>query len=230
MIQEKWTSRRLKSEVEALLHSDHFYLRLSVWSQFPARKVINPLISFLCSTHEVLKWRAVTAIGFVVSGLAGEDLESARVIMRRFIWNLNDESGGIAWGAPEAMGEIMASHGQLAEEFTHILVSYIRPDGNPLEYELLERGVLWGLGRLALVRSHLLLDAVPYMIPYLEAKDSVLRGLAAWGMGLLKADSANALVNALTTDRSPMTIYLHGELRHCRVCDLALEAIGRMNP
>jgi len=56
-------------------------------------------------------------------------MESARVIMRRLMWSLNDESGGIGWGAPEAMGEIMARHEQLTKEYSAILGSYIREDG-----------------------------------------------------------------------------------------------------
>ncbi|MEA3417440.1 MAG: hypothetical protein U9R02_15080 [Thermodesulfobacteriota bacterium] len=60
-------------------------------------------------------------MGVVVSNLADHDMESARVIMRRLIWNLNDESGGIGWGSPEAMGEIMARNNRLALPFTHKL-------------------------------------------------------------------------------------------------------------
>ena len=63
-------------------------------------------------------------MGQVVSNLADTDMESARVIMRRLIWNLNDESGGIGWGSPEAMGDIMACHERLAGEYHRLLVSY----------------------------------------------------------------------------------------------------------
>jgi len=40
--------------------------------------------------------------------------------MRRLMWNLNDESGGIGWGNPEAMGEILACHEALANEYAPI--------------------------------------------------------------------------------------------------------------
>ena len=66
--------------------------------ELPARQVVNPLFSFLYNTDELLKWKAVTALGAVVSNLASHDMESARIVMRRLIWNLNDESGGIGWG------------------------------------------------------------------------------------------------------------------------------------
>ena len=61
-------------------------------------------------------------MGALVFSLAEQDMESARVVMRRLMWNLNDESGGIGWGSPEAMGEIMARHSGLAEEYSKISV------------------------------------------------------------------------------------------------------------
>ncbi len=63
-------------------------------------------------------------MGRVAADLADRDMESARVVVRRLMWNLNDESGGIGWGSPEAMGEIMACHEGLAEEYSCILISF----------------------------------------------------------------------------------------------------------
>ena len=119
--------------------------------------------------------------------IADEDLESARTIMRRLMWSLNDESGGIGWGAAEAMGEIMARQARLAEEYHRILVSYIRDDGNRLDHEALETAVLWGIGRLAQARPELLSDAACYIFPYLQSGNSEQRGLAAWALGFLGA-------------------------------------------
>ena len=89
---------------------------------------------------ELVKWRAVTAIGSIVTLLAKKDIEAARVIMRRLMWSLNDESGGIGWGAPEAMSEIMAQSNKIAEEYNSILISYLNEQGNFLEYEPLQKG------------------------------------------------------------------------------------------
>lgn len=114
----------------------------------PTAQSINPLFSFIQSTNEVIKWRAVRAMGKVVAQMAVANLESARVIMRRLMWSLNDESGGIGWGAPEAMGEIMAQDERLAGEYKKILLSYLDEEGNYLEHEPLRQGALWALQRL----------------------------------------------------------------------------------
>lgn len=74
---------------------------------YPAQDVINALFPLLCRTEPYLRWRAVSCMGKSVARLAEEDLEAARVVMRRFLWSLNDESGGIGWGAPESMAEAM---------------------------------------------------------------------------------------------------------------------------
>jgi HEAT repeat protein len=214
-------SRALKRKAEALLRSDDFEEQSSAWRQFPALRIINPLLSLLCSPDELVKWRAVTAIGLVVSRLADEDMESARVIMRRLMWSLTEESGGIGWGAPEAMGEIMASHEGMASEYSHILVSYLREDGNSLRNDFLLGGVLWGLGRLAQVRPHLLQDSAPYIEPRLESKDATVRGLAAWTLGLLGARPPSPRVQALLADEAELQVYVNRKLMVYRICDLA---------
>jgi hypothetical protein len=194
--------RNLKGKVLDLIRSDNFDQRLNELCKLRARQVINPLFSFLCSSDESIKWRAITAIGAVVANLADEDMESARVIMRRLMWQLNDESGGIGWGCPEAMGEILACHEGLAKEYAHILISYTRPGGNYLEHEVLQRGLLWGIGRLSRVRPELVKNAAQYIIPYLKSPDANVRGLAAWIMGLLEVKEARPSLEQLTDEIS----------------------------
>jgi HEAT repeat protein len=177
--------------------------------ELPAAVAVNPLIGALCSSNELVRWHAVTALGQVVADLAERDMEAARVIMRRLMWSLNDESGGIGWGAPEAMGEVMACHAELAGEYAHILVAYMREDGFYLELETLQRGLMWGLGRLAQARPGLLREknAIPYLLPYLESPDGIVRGLAAWVLGQLQAQEAVVPLKKLTGDKSRIRLY-----------------------
>jgi hypothetical protein len=194
---------------------------LSEWSQLPPRQIINPLLSFLYSPDESIKYRAVTAVGIVVAEMAAQDMEGARTIMRRLMWSLNDESGAIGWGAAEAMGEIMARHEQLAEEYFRILVSYIREDGNPLEHDLLECGVLWGLGRLAQARPHLLGDSSSHIAPDLTSKNPTQRGLATWILGFLCVASPPETLGPLLNDQTEIAIYEQGCLHNYRISELA---------
>ena len=92
-------------------------------------------------------------MGLVMAGLAAADLESARVVLRRCMWNLNEESGGIGWGCAEAMGETLALCPALACEYGGLLLAYLDPNGNLIDHPALQAGVLWGVGRLLHRRS-----------------------------------------------------------------------------
>jgi hypothetical protein len=195
----------------------------------PGRRFLNPLRSALCS-DERAKWSAVTLIGLLTAELADRNLESARVVMRTLMWNLTEESGGIAWGVPESMAEIMACHEALAEEYAPILVSYTRHDGNFLEYEPLQRGVLWGIGRLADVRPELLRAnrAGRYLLPYLESQDGAVRALAARALGSVGTREAAARLETLVGDPEEVRIYLDRELVASSVGELASQALARI--
>ncbi len=225
-IDKKWRGRNLKRKVLDLLRAEDISQGLEEIGSLPGRQVINPLFSFLCSTDPQVKWRAVKAIGEVVKNIAEEDMESARVVMRRMMWNLNDESGGIGWGLPEAMGEVMAQHQGLAVEYVMILKSYIREDGNFLEHEPLQRGVLWGLGRLAQERPELLKNVTVHVRPFLSSADAVLRGLAAWTMGLLGGSQGDPALTSLESDETEVTLYLNGTERSYRISELVKKALA----
>ncbi len=155
--------RSFKKEVLEFLEQNDFENNLKKIHKFEAGKLVNALFSFLCSTNKRLKERTVTAMGEVVSKIAENDIESARIIMRRLMLNLNDESGGIGWGAPEAMGEIMARSEKMAEEYHKILISYTPGGGNYLDFEDLQKDVIAGLKRLSRVHPDLV-EEVKHLI------------------------------------------------------------------
>jgi hypothetical protein len=222
--------RQLKRKILTLLNDDEFGKSLDTVCRLPARQAVNPLFSFLYHKDEWVKWRAITAMGAVVACLAHEDIESSRIIMRRLMWNLNDESGGIGWGSPEAMGEIMARHGGLAKEYAGILVSYINESGNYLEHEILQRGVLWGLGRLGHARPELVQIAAAYLCPFLQSKDSNLRGLAVWVAGAISSEMTKFLLTDLIDDQAIINIFIDMRMVEHTVGQLAAAALSRIAP
>jgi hypothetical protein len=223
---------RLKGEVRRLLGQPDFSAALVSLRRIPARRIVSPLFACFYSGEETVRWRAITAVGIVVAELAESDRESARVVMRRLMWTLNDESGGIGWGSPEAMGDIMARSRKMAEEYANILVSYIREDGNYLEHEGLQRGALWGVGRLAGAHPDLAAGARGHLGPFLDSRDPWLRGLAAWTACAVGDGSVQERLSRLTADRSPFTLFCDGELSETTVGAVAGAALasGRMDP
>ena len=221
---------REKRRISRLLGSADIEAVIQELLQLPPSRVINPLIGALCSNDEPVRWHAVTALGPIVAALADRDMEGARVVMRRFMWSLNDESGGIGWGAPEAMGEIMAWHSGLAGEYGHILVAFMREDGFFLELEMLQRGLMWGLGRLAQARPSLLRErnAATHLIPYLQSPDAAVRGLAAWALGLLQAKEAIAGLVPLASDPAQVRHYINRAFADETVGSLAEKALANI--
>ena len=218
-----------RQAIQDLLRSGEIDRAVAELRRLPGRRFLNTLLSALCG-DEKTRWHAVTAMGVLVADLANQDLESARVVMRTLTWNLTEECGGIAWGVPESMGEILARHETLAREFVQVLVSYMREDGNFLEYEPLQRGVIWGIGRLAEVEPELLAahHAGRYLLPYLESDDGTVRGLAARALGLVGTKEASAKLEALREDLEEVRLYADREFVTSSVGELAREALGEI--
>lgn len=195
--------------------------------QWPPRRVVSKLIGCLYNPDEKIRWHAVSALGATVAALAQEDRESARTMVRRLMWSLNDESGGVGWGAPEALGEIMARHEGLACEYVRILTAYMAPGGCYLAFPALQRGLMWAIGRVGQVRPGLLAEAgaTALLPPYLDSADPEVRGLAARALGLLGAEAAGERLASLTGDAVAFTLYDGGNLATVTVGELAASAL-----
>ncbi len=227
-------SRKHKKNILLLLENKTLPDIINQLSAYREKDVVNPLFSALCSTNERIKWHAVSCFGFVVSRIAEQDFESARIIMRRFLWSLNDESGGIGWGAPESLSEIMAQNDNLFHEYIHMLISYMRldgpeilQDGNYLELPALQQGLLWGIGRLLMCRSEEMLPKgiTKDLERYLDSSDKIVQGLAAWCLGMCyDVEDADKLI-PLTKITIQFNLYLEGSFNQVNMAELVLNSI-----
>ncbi len=207
--------RALSKYVAALLRDSTFDEAMAKIAHEPPAAMLRPLFSCLCSCNEQVKWYAVSAMGLVVAALAAVELEDARVVMRRFMWMLNDESGGIGWGVPEAMAEVMVCLPEMAPEFCHILVAFMRQDGFYLELPALQRGLMWGLGRLAAAsqknRALLIASEAPkHLQPYLTADDPQVRGLALRAKAFLEDKVVDCNPGNRADNQTGLTYYDNG--------------------
>lgn len=203
--------------------------------EFDEKECVHHLFSGLCHTNELCKWHAVSGFGVVVSSLAEKDIESARVVMRRLLWSLNDESGGIGWGAPEAMAEIMARQRQLFDEYCHMLLSYMHEDGpepfqdgNFIELPALQRGVLWGVARLLAVRRPDMVERkiAPDLHKYLFSEDPVVQTLAAWCLGICGGKEDIVLLEKLDASPVVFNFYWDFTLRKVKISSLVRPALA----
>jgi hypothetical protein len=232
--------KELKKIVLSMLENEQWPAIASGLSQFEEIEIINHLFSALCHTNEKCKWHAVSSFGIVVPRLAKRDPESARIVMRRFLWSLNDESGGIGWGIPEAMGEVMALDDALFDEYVHMLISYVREDGpeafqdgNFLELPALQRGVLWGIARLLSLRRTAMISkgVAGDFHKYLNSSDQVVQGLAAWCLGMCGDRQNIEDLRMMVANRAAgatFSFYWEYDLKEVSVSALAEQAIARI--
>ncbi|MCI5159837.1 MAG: HEAT repeat domain-containing protein [Candidatus Electrothrix sp. AUS1_2] len=240
-------TRAIKQKVLKTLRQDDLARIETELAVFQEKALINALFSGICHSDERIRWHAISVMGGAVARLAEQDMEEARIILRRMLWSLNDESGGIGWGAPESMAEIICRHEGLADEYVHLLISYMRPDGeeewqdgNFLEHEMLQQGLLWAVGRLAQCRKEHLLSrrAERDLPPYLDAEDATVRGLAARAIGLLGLPGGAETVEGIEgiavkerlrelaeNDQRTLRFYEQGEFRTVSVAELAKQAL-----
>ena len=220
----------------SLLRSEDLEEIFAALPSLPDKYLLNGLFSCLCHPQEQVRWHAVSCFGVVVPSIGTTNMEAARTVMRRFLWMLNDESGGIGWGVPEAMAEVMFHNSRLADEYLHMLVSYtmddgpeLLQDGNFLELEPLQEGVLWGLCRLAPVYGKKLLDLRldGNIDVYLVSKNSTVKGLACRLAGLLGLRNYISAISGAGADFSPIRLYEDGAIIECTVAELANAALEK---
>ncbi|PID42580.1 MAG: hypothetical protein CR981_02430 [Proteobacteria bacterium] len=210
---------QIKREVVQILKREELVDVHHGLDAYRPKDLVSPLFSSLCHIDELIRWHAISALGRVVATIADTSLEESRVIMRRFLWMLNDESGGIGWGVPEAMAEVMLQQDRLAREYLHMLVSYtlddgpeIHQDGNFLELPLLQQGVLWGLCRMAAQYRESLLEKKieDNLKPYFLSDDHQVTALVCCLADLLNLACYRVDAQRLQVAGRTVRIYVDG--------------------
>ncbi len=198
--------------------------------RYDLSKTINRLVSCLYNPDKNIKWNAVSALGVMAAELEKKDPESARIIVRRLVWSLTEESGGIGWGAPEAIAEILVNSEKLAGEYINILISFMRIDGSFLEYEPLQQGVLWGIYRLASKRPELFREnkVYPYIMPYFKSPDKNVKGLAVLVVKTLGIKESQNGLKAMINNDYEIEVYEDFKFVKYRTGEVAKQALERL--
>ncbi len=178
---------------------------------------------YLYETDENLRWPAIEAIAELMGRWWHESTrERVHEYIRRLLWLLNDESGGMGWSAPEAIAEMCARIPELLEPYGHIMISYI------LKGQGLLNGSLWAIGRLGKqVKEVLCVDQVKVLAAFDKDEPETL-ALAAWAMG--ETDFAPAVPNlAMLRDRKEIVrIYIDGHFQEKSLGNWANEAVAKI--
>lgn len=208
-----------KKEIISLLEKKAFD-ELSVLSMSDG-KVISRLISLSYDKDKTLSWRAMEAIGLATRQMAGSNPEHVRNIAGRLLWMMRDESGGMAWSAPDILGEIVRNNPVLCVDLAPIVASFH-------DEKMLCSGVLRAIGRMGRINRETTEHAIPIIRSYLGSVNSTLRGLAAFALGELGSSIHSDDLDGLKDDKSMINFYEDGELRQRTVGELAASALKRL--
>jgi hypothetical protein len=192
-------------------------------------KITNGLMAFLAEMDEQKKWPAVKALGVVTARLYELDPERAKKVLRQLIWNLNEESGGIGWGIPEAFGEILAMVPALQKEYACLLVAYIAEGPCFIENETLQKGVLWGLGRLRQIEERLKNEALPFLIKSLKNGDSSLQATAVWALGEIGGIEAVPFFKSLQRENEMIKLFIDKDFQEKPISQWVKESLDKLN-
>jgi hypothetical protein len=168
---------------------------VAVWAR-TRRNPFRLLFSLLFEPDDLLQWRAVEAAGQMAAVMAEAGLEPLREVLRRVLWLMNDESGGVLWQGPEILGEILARVPGLRPEFAPLLPPYLRE-------EPFERGAAWALARLARVQPALWQGREAELSAALAEPDPFVRAHVAVALAALGRPEARAL----RRDGTPISAY-----------------------
>ena len=187
------------------------------------RRVLGLLVSLTFDSDPLIGWRAVEGMGVAADRIAEEDPECVRQHLRRLNWLLSEESGGICWRAPEAIGEIVRRRPGMFGEYVSVLVSLI---DEMAEEDLVHfrAGILWGIGRLGRLAATEIEAAWITITSCLDNPDCQVRGMAAWCLGRCGRGDVLAGRSDLLSDGGQVESYDGGELVGTTVGQLVREA------
>ena len=187
------------------------------------RRVWRLLQLSLYETEETLRWHAIEAIGlFMRRWWDFGHQERVLDYLRRLIWSISDESGGIGWSAPQTVAEIVVAIPPLGEPFMNIMIDRVFK-----EPALIKSG-LWAIGRLGQrVRqsTELYRDVILASFTF---DDPETLGLAAWALGEIGLKSALPHLHALKDRKEPVRIYITPHFHEKPLCYWARFAIKKI--
>jgi len=214
------SSQRQRKQAVRRLLQEHNPDAVVKWAA-EERNPMRVLSSVLFDPDPLIRWRSIEALGYIAGAESVENMEGVRSQIRKFLWSMNDESGGVCWNGPEAIGEILHNVPSLLDEYGAILPSFFVE-------EPFERGSLWAVGRVAAQRPDIFAGAIDDVVGSFKDPDPVIRGYSIMALTALAQRDALEKARLLFDDAAVLSIYDFelGELRETSVGDLARAALG----
>ena len=167
------------------------------------KKVVRTLLKLLYYPDDYIHWLAAEAIGKYGASLALTDPEKTRELVRRLLWNLNEECGASPWGSVEAIAAITAERPDLFANYVSILFPFH-------EDESLLPGVIWVQAQVGRRDPGAVAEYIPFLMETLHHPNPTIRAYAAWTLGEIQAQAAVLGLQGLLDDDTAVALYDRG--------------------
>ncbi len=212
--------KEMKMLIKELLESGDFEEIKSLSIQ--EKGVIRWLISLSYDKLDVISWRAIEAMGVVSKEISKRNPEIIRETIRKLLWSMGEESGGIGWSAPEMIGEIIRANPEMYSEIIPILWSF-------KEEEMFRPGVIRAMFRIGEVRQDLIAFILKDLKDMLIDNNPAVRGYAALIIGMLRDRSYIEGLKELLKDDNKMLFFQDGAIVEKKVSDIAKDSIEKIS-
>jgi len=183
------------------------------------RKTLSLLIRMAYDKETLVGWRAIKAVGRIAKVLVKTEREFLRIAIRKLLWSLSDESGGIGWASPELLGEIVSAD---PEGFADIIP--LIAEVYDIEEKTFRPGVMYAFVRIAEVSPELVADYQKIIIRSLMDTNPLLKIYTLELVGLLWSVACKKniwskeytikverIVNNMNTDKGVAWIYKNND-------------------
>lgn len=139
------------------------------------QRILGWLISLSYDKENSMSWKAIKAMGHIAKAYVSvENIEPLKNTIRKLLWSMTEESGGIGWRAAELIAEIIYANPSLFEDIIPILWSY-REEESFLESVL--RGMI-KLSKKINLTDYIKVEDIE-LKSFLRHKNDEIRALAA---------------------------------------------------
>src|SRR4030043_1527250 len=178
----------------------------------------------LYDIDERLRWSAIETVAkFMQRWWQAGEKEKVRDYIRNLFWSIMDESGGIGWGGPQTIAEIIVNIPELLDPYGSMMIAHT------FEEPPLIKGGLWGIGRLGKLSAEAITFFQDIVLEVFRSEDAETLGLAAWAMGEAGFKPALPFLERLLERKEKVQIYIKGYFHEKPLGQWAKEAISKIN-
>ncbi len=120
-----------------------------------SRKVFSVLVRLAYDKTTLIGWRSIRATGHVATLYVKNNYTFLRDAIRKLLWSLSDESGGIGWSAPEILGEIVSADPVKMSDVIPLIADIFS-----IDERVFRPGVLYALKRISEIQPE---SVVPFV-------------------------------------------------------------------